>query len=82
MLAQLDKGVFGAIIDSDSLFTTNDRAIAIRGRCTIQDWHSIWLGGGNGVMIALSGELGAGKSSIINTMLGQSLLPTASMSFA
>jgi len=82
MLAQLDKGIFDTIIKSDSLFTTNDRTMAIRGRCTVQEWRSILLGGGGGIMIALGGKMSAGKSSIINAMLGRSLLPTASMSFA
>lgn len=82
MLAQLDKGIFGVIIDSNSLFTTNDRTAAIRGRCAIQDWRSIWLGGGGGIVIALGGKMSAGKSSIINAMLGRSLLPTESMSSA
>lgn len=81
MLAQLDKGIFDAVINGTSLFTTNDRMKAIRGRCTVQEWRSILLGGGGGIMIALGGMMSAGKSSIINAMLGQSLLPTASMSF-
>lgn len=81
MLAQLDVGIFGPVIDSNSLFTTVDRTIAIRGQCMIQDWHSILLGGEGGIMIALGGKMNAGKSSIINAMLGRPLLPTASMSF-
>jgi len=82
MLAQLDKGIFDAIINKDPLFTTNDRSMAIRGRCIVQEWHSILLGGGSGIMIALGGKMSAGKSSIINAMLGRPLLPTASRSFA
>ena len=80
MLTQLDKGTFDAIINSDSPFT--DRTRAIRGRCIVQEWRSILLGGGGGVMIAFGGKVSAGKSSIINAMLGRPLLPTASMSLA
>jgi len=82
MLAQLDKGIFDAIINSGPLFTTNDRMGAIRGRCTVRDWRTILLGGGGGIMIALGGMMSAGKSSIINAMLGRPLLPTGGMSFA
>jgi len=80
MLAQLDKGTFDAIINSDSPST--DRMRAIHGRCIVQDWRSILLGGGGGVMIALGGKVSAGKSSIINAMIGRPLLPTASMSLS
>lgn len=82
MLAQLDKGIFESIIEGDSLFATTDRMDAIHGRCTIHKWRSIWLGGGSGIMIALGGKMSAGKSSIINAMLGRPLLPVASMFLA
>jgi len=81
MLAKLDKGIFDPIINDDSLFTTNDRAISIQGRCTIQTWLTIVLGG-EGIMIALGGKMSAGKSSILNAMLGRPLLPTACTLFA
>lgn len=80
MLAQLDKGIFDAIIDNGSLVT--DRTRAIRGRCIVQEWRKILLGGGGGVMIALGGKMSAGKSSIINAMIGRPLLPTASTSLS
>lgn len=79
MLTQLDEGIFCPIIDNDPL--TTHRTIAIHGLCTVQDWNSILLGGGGGIVIALGGKMSSGKSSIINAMLGRSLLPTGSMSF-
>ena len=80
MLTQLDKGTFDTIINSDSPST--DRTRALRGRYIVQEWRSILLGGEGGVTIAFGGKVSAGKSSIINAMLGQPLLPTASMSLA
>ena len=78
ILDQLYKGIFDVIIDGKSLST--NRSMAIRGQCAVEDWHTVMLGGGGGVLIALGGKVSAGKSSIINAMIGRPLLPTASAS--
>ena len=82
MLRQLDQGIFDPVIKGVPLFTTNDRRIAVDGRVILKTWLSIWMGGGSGIMIALGGKMSAGKSSILNAMLGRPLLPTARTLFA
>lgn len=77
VLVQL-KGVFQAIITNRGLFTTEDYSIAMSGQCTLAEWSSICVAAEGGIVIAIGGKMSAGKSSIINAMLGQSLLPTAS----
>lgn len=77
VLVQL-KGVFKAIITNRALFATEDYPIAMRGQCALAIWSSICVAAEGGIVIAIGGKMSAGKSSIINAMLGQSLLPTAS----
>lgn len=77
VLVQL-KGVFQAIITNRALFTNEDYSIAMSGQCTLAEWSSICVAAEGGIVIAIGGKMSAGKSSIINAMLGQSLLPTAS----
>ena len=77
ILVQL-KGVFKAIITSGAPFAPEDCSIATRGQCTLAEWFSICVAAEGGIVIAIGGKMSAGKSSIINAMLGRSLLPTAS----
>ncbi len=77
VLVQL-KGVFKAIMTNRALFTTEDYSIAMGGQCTLAEWSSICVAAEGGIVIAIGGKMSAGKSSIINAMLGQSLLPTDS----
>ena len=74
------KDVFKAIIKDGAPFPTYDYLLATRGRCILEEWSSICEAAGGGIIIAVGGKMSAGKSSIINAMLGQSLLPTASTS--
>ena len=67
-----------AVITDGPLFTSEDYTIALRGLCTLTEWKSICLAADGGIVIALGGKMSAGKSSIINAMLGRSLLPIAS----
>ena len=77
ILVQL-KSVFKAIIEDGTSFTRNDHLIATRGRCTLDEWSSICVAADSGIVVAIGGKMSAGKSSILNAMLGQSILPTAS----
>lgn len=77
MLAQLVKGPFDEILQSSSF--SIDRAVAMDGLYIVKEWISALVGGGGDVMIALSGKVNAGKSSLINAMIGRPLLPTARM---
>lgn len=72
-------GVFNAIINVNGgpPFTPDDFNIATRGRCALNEWSSICVAAERGIVIALGGKVSAGKSSIINALLGQSLLPVA-----
>jgi len=80
LLGQLDKGIFDAIINKKSLLTSTDRMRAIRGRSAVQEWRSTLPGGGR-ILMASGGRMSHGKPSIMNSMPGRSLLPTASRSF-
>ena len=77
ILVQL-KGVFKAIIKDCTPFTPNDHLTATRGQYILDEWSSVCVAADGGIVIAIGGKMSAGKSSIINAMLGQSLLPTAS----
>ncbi len=77
ILVQL-KGIFKAIIKDGAPFSHNDYLTAMRGQCLLDEWSSICVAADRGIVIAIGGKVSAGKSSIINAMLGQSLLPTAS----
>jgi len=77
ILVQL-KGVFKAITNVGAPFTRKDYNTATRGKCTLEEWSWICLAADGGIVIALGGKMSAGKSSILNAMLGQPLLPTAS----
>lgn len=77
ILVQL-KGIFNAIVKDGAPFSHNDHLTAMRGQCTLEEWSSICVAADGGIVIAIGGKVSAGKSSIINAMLGQSLLPTAS----
>ena len=78
ILVQL-KSVFKAITTNRALFTPQDYANAWRGLKMLTDRSSICVAEEEGgVVIALGGKTGAGKSSIINAIVGQSLLPTGS----
>lgn len=70
---------FEAIMSGSAPFTKKDYSVAMRGQCTLSEWSSICLAAGGGIVIALGGKMSAGKSSIINAMLGKALLPVASM---
>ena len=77
ILVQL-QGVFKAIMKGGTPFTRNDRLIAARGQYALDEWSSVCVAADRGIVIAVGGKMSAGKSSILNAMLGQSLLPTAS----
>jgi len=72
------SNVFKAITNDNGPFTRKDQSTATRGQCSLGEWSSICLAADGGIVIALGGKISAGKSSIINAMLGQPLLPTAS----
>ena len=77
ILVQL-KDVFRAILKDGAPFTRNDCLTATRGQSILDEWSSICVAADGGIVIAIVGEMSAGKSSIINAMLGRPLLPTGS----
>lgn len=77
ILVQL-QSVFKAIIKDGAPFTPTHSQIAVRGQYALDEWSSICVAAERGIVIAVGGKMNAGKSSILNAMLGQSLLPTAS----
>lgn len=78
ILVQL-KGLFKEITEKrGGPFTSHDYHTATCGKYALDEWTSICLAASDGIVIAVGGKMSAGKSSIINAMLGQPLLPTAS----